>query len=160
MGLSSHLLQTAVVATAEICADPFPGGTGEPDLCRLQATQEVATPFFSLIVEPEFLVGIDRGGRRILLMPSYRQSPVHMQIEVVEDAGPLDWPDCPKIIETVEENVTWQDCRISAEGIHKRRLAARLKNRRILIQYWYSTSSAEFAPALERMTQSARIHAI
>lgn len=157
MDLSAQLLVAAVVATAEFCASPIEGGAGEPQLCRLHASREIATPYFSIVVEPEFLVGVDRGGRRMLLMPSYRQSQVHMQVEAVDDPAPPQWPDCPEVTETVEENVTWQDCRITLEGTHERRLYAKLNGRRALIQYSYSTSGAVFAPALERMLQSLRI---
>lgn len=157
MEFSAQLLVAAVVATAEFCASPIEGGVGEPDLCRLDGSREIATPFFSIVVEPEFLVGVDRGGRRMLLMPSYRQSQVHMQVEAVDDPAAPQWPDCPQVTESVEENVTWQDCRITLEGTHERRLLAKLQGRHVLIEYSYSTSGAVFAPALERMLQSVRI---
>lgn len=160
MSILAHLLVAAVAATAEFCVNPIDGGVGEPDLCRLDASQEIETPFFSITVEPEFLVGVDRDGRRMLLTPSYRQSPVNMQIEVVDGAATPDWPDCPQVTESVEENVTWQDCRLSREGSHERRLAAKLRDRVVLIEYSYATAGTAFAPALERMTQSVRIKAM
>lgn len=55
--------------------------------------------------------------------------------------------------------VTWHDCRVVSSGYYERRLAARLRNTHVLIQYGYSTSGTVLAPSLERMTQSVRIHA-
>jgi hypothetical protein len=160
MELSAQLVMTAVIATAEFCANPFEGGVDEPQFCRLNAGQEISTPFFSVVVEPEFLVGVDREGRRLYLQPSSRQSQVHMKIEVVGGSDSPEWSDCPEIVKTTEEDVTWRTCRISGEGMHERRLAARLKGGHVLIEYSYSSLGAIFAPALERMTQSIRIHAI
>ena len=73
--------------------------------------------------------------------------------------NPPSWPDCPKIIETVEDNVTWYDCRKSMDGFHERRLAAKLKDGYIVVRYSYTPIGAETGPSLERMTQSIRIHA-
>jgi hypothetical protein len=159
LDLSTQLLAAAVLVTAEFCADPFDGGVGEPQFCRLYETQEISTPYFSITIEPDFLVGVDRQGRRLQIQPSLRQSPVVLSVERIDDSDGPNWSDCPEIVETVEENVTWQDCRRTENGIHERRLLAKVNGAYVLIEYSYGALGATLAPALERMTQSIRIHA-
>lgn len=160
MDAFASLLSLAILATAEICAEPFEGGVGEPQFCRVDALQQITTPFFTITVEPNFLVGVHHQGRRLQIQSSIRQEQDQLVVEVVDDSAQLDWSGCPEVIETVERFVTWHDCRISTDYKHERRLLAVLGERRILIQYEYSQGSAVYAPALERMTQSIRLHAI
>lgn len=155
-----HVLAAAVLATADFCAAPIDGGVGEPQFCRLDSTQEIDTPFFSISVEPDFLVGVGREGRYVQIQPTLWQSPSVLTIERVEGASSPNWADCSEVKETVEDAVTWQDCHKSGNGIYVRRLAAKLKGGYVLIEYSYSDRGATLAPGLERMTQSIRIHAI
>jgi hypothetical protein len=154
-----QLLAIAALATAEICADPVAGGAGEPEFCRIVSRQAIATPFFSIVVEPEFLVGVDREGRRLLAQSSVRHGQSHLTVEVIDGPSHPGWPDCPDVVRTVEEDVTWLDCRSSVEGEHRRRLGAMLHGIHVLIRYAYTALGTVTAPALERMTQSIRIQA-
>ena len=43
-------------------------------------------------------------------------------------------------------------------GQYTRRLAAALSDRHVLIEYSYSSLGTKLAPALERMTQSIKVH--
>lgn len=152
-----QLLLAAVMATAEICARPVDGGVGEPQYCRLEFAQEIATPHFSLFVEPGFYVGVDRHGRRLRLQSTVFKNLDHLSIEVMDGSNPPNWAGCPKVRKTFEDGVKWQDCRTSSGGIHSRRLAAILEGRHVVIEYSYEALSTPSAPALERMTQSIRI---
>jgi hypothetical protein len=160
MDLAVQLLAAAGLATAEFCADPFEGGVEEPQFCRLYSSQDISTPYFSITVEPDFLIGVDRDGRRLQVQPTLWQSPAVLTVERIEGSNLPNWSDCPTIDETVEENVTWHDCRKTENGFHERRLIAKLYGAYILIEYSYGALGATLAPALERMTQSIRIHAI
>ncbi len=159
MELWGHLLMVAVLATAEFCADPIEGGVGDPQFCRLYARQEVATPFFSIVAEPDFLVGVDRQGRRLRVQSTLWKNQDQLTIEVLDRSSPPNWSDCAEVTETAEDDVIWRECRITADGIYERRIVARLKDMIVLIQYVYSTAGTVLAPALERMTQSIKIHA-
>jgi hypothetical protein len=155
-----QMVAAAVLATVDFCAAPIGGGAGEPQFCRVDATQEIDTPFFSIKVEPGLLVGVGREGRYVQIQPALWQSPGVLTIERVEDATSPNWVDCAEVVETIEDAVTWQDCHKSENGIYERRLAANLKGGYVLIRYSYSASGAALAPALERMMQSVRIHSM
>jgi len=159
MELWGHLLMVAVLATAEFCTDPIEGGVSDPQLCRLYARQVITTPFFSIVVEPDFLVGVDRQGRRLQVQSTLWKNQDQLTIEVLEESSSPNWSDCADVTETIEDNVTWQECRIASDGTYERRLVARLKDMYILIQFVYSKAGTVLAPALERMTQSIKIHA-
>jgi hypothetical protein len=83
MSFATVAVASAVLATADFCANPIEGGVGEPQFCRLTAAQQIDTPIFSLTVDPTFLVGIDRRGRRLVLQPSLWQSQVSVYIEAL-----------------------------------------------------------------------------
>ena len=74
-----------------------------------------------------------------------------------EGPGPQILPGCPEFKETVEDNVTWRDCRTTLDGSHHRQLVAVLKAGHVKIEYSYGRLGATSGPALERMTQSIRI---
>jgi hypothetical protein len=154
-----HWLAAAILATSELCAKPVAGGIGEPALCRIDARQAIATPYFSIMVEPEFLVGVDREGRRLRVLSATRLGQSHLTVEVVDGSAHSQWPDCHDMAKTVEDDVTWLDCRASEAGEHRRRLGAVLKGTQVLIHYAYTALGTVTAPALERMTQSVRIQA-
>ena len=157
---ATQLLVTAVLATAEFCAAPFDGGTGEPQFCQVNASLELSTPYFSINVEPNFLVGIDRVGRRLQIQSTLWQSQDYLLVEVVDEAGMPDWRDCSKVEEWSEDGVLWQECRKTTEGMYERRLTASMAGRHVLIEYGYSSLGTVSAPALERMTQSIHVHAM
>jgi hypothetical protein len=160
MEIALQLLTVTALATAEFCAAPFDGGVGEPQFCRISERQEVSTPYFSIVVEPEFIVGVHNQGRRLQVQSTLWQSPNTLIVERIEGSSPPEWPECPTITETIEGDVTWLDCRIPADGFYERRLAAKLKSAYVVIEYTYSRLGAATGPALERMLQSVRIHAI
>ena len=83
-----------------------------------------------------------------------------MIVELDDGSSLPNWDDCPEVAEWTEDGVSWRDCRISREGMHERRLMAKHNGRHVLIQYGYSSLGTSSGPALERMTQSIRIHAI
>jgi len=58
MGPLSPLLVVAALSTAEFCAKPIDGGVGEPEFCRIYERQEISTPYFSIVVKPDFIVGV------------------------------------------------------------------------------------------------------
>ena len=159
MELAAPLLITAVLATAEFCAAPLDSGVGDPQFCHVKDRQRIETPFFSVVVEPNLLVGVDREGRRLRVQPTLLREQAQFTIEVLDSIDMSKWSDCTEVAETAEDIVTWHDCRIVSNGYYERRLAARLRNMYVLIQYSYSTSGTVLAPSLERMTQSVRIHA-
>jgi hypothetical protein len=160
MEVATQFLLAAVLATAEFCAEPFDGGVEEPQFCRITSSQELSTPYFSIVLVPNFLAGVDRQGRRLLIQSTLWQSQDYLQVEAYIEVDPPPWGDCPSIHEWVEDGVAWQDCRITTEGMHQRRLMASMNGRHVLIEYGYSSLGTASAPALERMTQSIRVHAI
>jgi hypothetical protein len=160
MAYLSQLLVTAVLATTEICAEPMEGSVGAPLLCRLAESQEISTPYFSIVVEADFFVGVDREGRRLLLQSMQFNNQAVLAIEVLDGSTLPEWPRCGTVEEFVIETVKWQDCRFTDDGVYERWLAASLKERHVLIQYLYSPEGTKFAPALERMTQTIKVHAI
>ena len=152
-----QLLAVAVLATAEFCADPIEGGVGEPQFCRITAGQEISTPYFSISVEPGFLVGVHHEGSKLQIQSSIRQSMDVLSVERAEGPGPQISLGCPEFKETVEDNVTWRDCRATLDGSHHRQLVAVLRAGHVKIEYSYGRLGAKSGPALERMTQSIRI---
>jgi len=160
MELAANLLIAAVLTTADFCAAPFDGDVGDPQFCHLKDRQKIETPFFSVLVEPNLFVGVDREGRRLRVQPTLLREQAQFTIEVIDDVDMSKWSDCTELTETTEDIVTWHDCRIVSNGFYERRLAARMRNMHVLIQYGYSTSGTVLAPSLERMTQSVRIHAV
>ena len=160
MELAVHLLALSVLSTADFCAAPIEGGVGEPQFCRTTSHLEIATPYFSIVVEPGFLVGVHDQGRKTQIQSSPRQSMDVMTLERFEGSQFPVFRACPDTTETVEDNVTWHDCRFSEGGIHHRTLVAEFKGAYVVVEFSYGRLSASSAPALERMTQSVRIHAI
>jgi len=160
MDLGVQVLALTVLATAEFCAEPIEGGVDEPQFCRITSNQEVSTPFFSIVIEPGFLVGVHFEGRKLQIQSSIRQSMDILTIERVEGVQLPVWSDCPAIAKTAEDHVTWHDCRYSANGTHHRRLLAELKGGFVVIEYSYGQQGAVSSPALERMAQSIHVHAI
>ena len=77
---------TIAITSSDVCPDSFEGGVGEPRFCRIQEPARVTTPFFSVDIAPELLVGIDSGGRRLIMQPTLWQSPVALSIRAVESA--------------------------------------------------------------------------
>lgn len=157
--MSVQLLALAVLATAEFCAEPIDGGVGEPQFCRITSNQKVSTPFFSIVVEPGFLVGVHHEGRKLQIQSSIRQSMDVLTVERVEGEQLPIWSDCPTVTKTAEDHVTWHDCRYSADGHYQRRLLAQLKGGYVVIEYAYGQHGTVSSPALERMTQSIDVHA-
>ncbi len=130
-----------------------------PDLCHLHAAQRIETPHFSIDIEPDFLVGIDREGRRMHVQSTLSRGIDLLAIEVANGAESPGWTDCADLKETSEANVSWRDCRRSSEAMAERQLVGRLKNGYVVIQYFYTAGiGTERAPLLERMTQSIRFH--
>jgi hypothetical protein len=155
-----QLLVAAVLATAEFCAEPIDGDVGEPQFCRVASPLELSTPFFTISVEPHFLVGIDRDGRRLQVRSSLSRSQDYLLVEVREEPDNSRWNSCAKIDVWKENGVGWQDCRIATDESYVRILMAQLPQHYVFIDYGYSSLGTESAPALERMTQSIRVHAI
>lgn len=161
MELAAQLLIAGVLATGELCTQPMKSGGDGPDLCHLYSAQKVETPYFSIDIEPDFLVGIDRQGRRMHVQATLTRGTGLLAIEVSDGAGTPEWSDCKYLTETHEEDVTWRDCHRASEAVFERQLVARLKNGYVVIHYFYTAGTGtERAPSLERMTQSIRIHAI
>lgn len=160
MDPATQALVAAVLATAEFCAEPIDGGVGEPQFCSVSTPQEISTPFFSITVEADFLVGVDHQGRRLQIRSTLRQSQDYLLIEVQDEADTPSWGSCREVEEWVEGSVSWQDCHVVSEGMYERHLLASMAGRYVVIDYGYSSLGTVFAPALERMTQSIRVHAI
>ncbi len=160
MGPVTQLLVAAVLTTAEFCAEPFDGGVEEPQFCRVTSPLELSTPFFTITVEPDFLVGIDRDGRRLRIQSTLWQSQDYLQIEVLEDPDNSRWSICSRVDIRIDSGISWQDCRASTDASFVRILMATMPNRYVLIEYGYSSLGAPSGPALERMTQSVSVHAI
>ncbi len=71
----------AVISSSDICDDPFTGGIGEPDYCKISQRQLIITPNFAFVAEPGVLVGVDRNGNRVIIESSIRQSQINVYIE-------------------------------------------------------------------------------
>jgi hypothetical protein len=157
MVFTTQLLAAAVLATSEFCAEPFDGGVEDPQFCRVTAPLEISTPYFSISIEPNFLVGIDRQGRRLRVQSTLWQNQDYLLIQVDVEAVTSHLAGCAKIETWVEDDVSWQDCRMTTEGMYERRLMASMAGRHVRIEYGYSSLGTVSAPALERMTQSIRV---
>jgi hypothetical protein len=157
MAFTAPLLVAAVLATAEICAEPFDGGVEDPQFCRVTSPLEISTPYFSITVEPNFLVAVDRQGRRLQIQSTLWQNQDYLRIQVDVEAVSSHLGGCAEIETWVEDDVSWQDCRITTEGMYERRLMASMAGRHVRIEYGYSSLGTALAPALERMTQSIRV---
>ena len=153
----SQVAVAAVLATAEFCVQPVEGGVGDPLFCRMTTSQEVSTPYFSIVVEAGFFVGVDREGRRILVQSSVFKNHDTLTIEALEGSSLPVWSDCPRVDEFTESGVMWQDCHTTFKGHYTRRLAAALSDRHVLIEYSYTALGTRSGPALERMTQSINV---
>ncbi len=161
MELATQLLIAGVLATAELCTQPIKGGGDGPDFCNLYSAQKVETPYFSIDVESDFLVGVDRQGRRMHVQSAPSRGIDLLAIEVSNETESQEWSNCSDLTETHEEDVTWRDCHRASTTVFERQLVARLKNGYVVIQYFYTAGiGTKRAPLLERMTQSIRIHAI
>ena len=153
----SQLFIAAALATADFCAKPIEGGVGEPQFCSIAIEQEVSTPYFSIVVEAGFFVGVHREGRWLQVQSTVFKNEDTLTIEVLD--GPLvpARSDCPIVEEFEEGGVKWKDCRTAHDGQYTRRLAAALSDRHVLIEYSYSSLATSLSPALERMTQSIKV---
>ena len=147
----------AVVATSEFCAAPLPGGVGEPLFCRLDQPTRVETPYFSVLIEPEFLVGVHREGGRLVAQSSIPQAQDWFEIEVIESDDPRRWADCPSVSETTEGNTTWRECHIESREFFEKRTGTRAGDKMVVVAYGYSARAASLSPALERMLQSVQV---
>jgi len=159
MAAGTLVILAAAIVTADFCASPIDGGAREPQFCRLASPQVVSTPYFSVTVGPEFLVGIDRAGRRMMLEATLRQSLAGLTIEMLEGAELPAWHDCPALAEIVLDSRGWQDCRLDDGGFVERRIATLAGSGHIVAQYRYGPASRDLAEALERALQSLRVHA-
>ena len=153
----SQLVIAAALVTADFCADPIEGGVGDPQFCSFAIAREVSTPYFSIVVEAGFLVGLNREGRKLQVQSILFKNHDTLTIEVLDGPSPPAWSDCPTIEEFEESGVMWKDCRTASNGQYTRRLTAALSDRHVLIEYSYSSLATNLAPALERMTQSIKV---
>ena len=154
----SQLLMAAVLTTAEFCDQPIEGGVGEPQFCRLTTNQEISTPYFSVVAESGFFVGVNREGRRMQVQSTLFKNQDMLTIEVLEGSSLPMWSDCPTVNEFSVDGVAWQDCHETSNGQYTRRLAAALSDRHVVIEYSYTSLATRMGPALERMTQSVKVH--
>jgi hypothetical protein len=153
----SELVIAAAVVTADFCAKLIEGGVGDPQFCSIALEQEVSTPYFSIVVEAGFLVGLNREGRRLQVQSTLFKNHDSLTIEVLDGPSPPAWSDCPTVEEFEDGGVKWKDCRTVSDGQYTRRLAAAQSDRHVLIEYGYSSQATKLAPALERMTQSIKV---
>ena len=147
----------AVVATSDFCASPISGGVQEPDFCRLDQATEIETPYFSVRVEPELLVGVHREGRRLFAQPSPRQAPASFAIDVLEQDDSRRWANCPAVFETTEHGTTWRECQVRSQYSFEKRIGTQVGNNWVIVEYSYSALGTPLSPALERMLQSVRV---
>jgi hypothetical protein len=153
----SQLMVAAALVTADFCAKPIEGGVGEPQFCSFAVEQEVSTPYYSIVVEGGFFVGLHREGRWLQVQSTVFKNQDILTIEVLDGPSLPAWSDCPTVEEFEDGGVKWKDCRTASGGHYTRRLAAALSNRHVLIEYSYSSLATNLAPALERMTQSIKV---
>ena len=71
-------------STTDICSNSFEGGIGEPRFCRIQEHGRVVTPYFSVNLDPNLLVGIDSNGRRLVMQPSLWGSLIALNIRALD----------------------------------------------------------------------------
>lgn len=153
----SQLVIAAALVTADFCAKPIEGGVGDPQFCSIAIAQEISTPYFSIVVEGGFLVGLHRDGRWLQVQSTLFKNLDSLTIEVLDGPSLPAWTDCPTVEEFEVRGVKWQDCRTTFHGHYTRRFAAAMSDRHVLIEYSYSSLATNTAPALERMTQSIKV---
>jgi hypothetical protein len=153
----SQLMVAAALVTADFCAKPIEGGVSEPQFCSFAVEQEVSTPYYSIVVEGGFFVGLHREGRWLQVQSTVFKNQDILTIEVLDGPSLPAWSDCPTVEEFEDGGVKWKDCRTASGGHYTRRLAAALSNQHVLIEYSYSSLATNLAPALERMTQSIKV---
>lgn len=96
MGLS-QLAIAAVLVTADFCANPIQGGVGDPQFCLLADEQEISTPYFSIVVEAGFQVGLHHEGRSLRVQSTLFKNQDSLTIEVVGGPSLPAWSDCPTV---------------------------------------------------------------
>ena len=91
----SPLVIAAALVTADFCAKPVEGGVDEPQFCPFATAQEVSTPYFSIVVEAGFLVGLHREGRYLQVQSTLFKNQDALTIEVQDGPSMPAWSDCP-----------------------------------------------------------------
>ena len=143
----SQLVIAAALVTADLCAKPIEGGVGDPQFCSIATAREVSTPYFSIVVEAGFFVGLHREGRRLQVQSTIFKNQDTLTIEVLDGPSLPAWSDCPTVEEFEDAGVKWKDCRTASHGQYTRRLVAALSDRHVLIEYSYSSLATNMAPA-------------
>ena len=80
--LLAFLLTSTVLSTLDLCAKPIQGGRRDPQFYRFPVETIVHTPYFSITVEPNMLVGVYDSGRRMNIQNITRQDQIHLRIDV------------------------------------------------------------------------------
>jgi hypothetical protein len=166
----SIVAASMVLATADFCANPIEGGGGEPQFCRVSAPLQIDTPLFSLVVDSTFLVGVDRGGRRLLARPSLSRSQVHVILEAVpigeaarSDVRLLDPYSKGKLScspKTLGET-TWDWCKGNPEKDDYSEAYFLQTSRFIVVIAHYSSKLGEsLTPAVNRLLGTVTVHGI
>jgi hypothetical protein len=161
MAISPQVLVASVLATSDLCSQPMANPGDGPALCHLYGAQRVETPYFSIDLEHDYLIGIDRGGRRMHIQSTLSRGIDSLTIEVVSTTEPTAWSDCADVKTSRDAEVSWRDCRRNSEAVVERQLIGTVDGGYVVVQYFYTAGiGTERAPSLERMTQSIRVHAI
>ena len=81
MTLLSALISLLILQSGDICAEPMPGGVGEPAFCEVAEETTITTPYFSFDAVGNSFVGIDRDGNRAIVQPTIFKNPIQLYIE-------------------------------------------------------------------------------
>jgi hypothetical protein len=170
----SAIIASAVVATAEICANPVDDGRGDPPFCRLNAAQRIETPCFSVMIDPQFLVSIDQDGRRMFLRFSQHQNQAGLNILAV----PID-----RLLETDQDTAravngrardyfacsvkllgatSWELCREASDEDSEYPRYYFLETPQIVyvITHYSSEAGRALTPAIDQLLETIIVHGI
>jgi hypothetical protein len=170
MEIASIVVASMVLSTADLCANPIEGGVGEPQFCRLDASQQIDTPLLSLVVDSTFLVGVDRSGRRLWARPSLSQSQVHVILEAVP-IGETARADVPQIDQYLKGELscspkvlgatTWDWCKGNPEKDDYSEMYFLRTSKFIVVIAHYSSKLGEsLTPAVDRLLETVTVHGI
>jgi hypothetical protein len=174
MQVALVVVASAVVATAEICANLIDGGKGNPPSCRLATSQRVETPYFSVVIDPGFLVAVDQSGRRMLVTFSQHQNQAGVSILAIpiEKRSETDRETAliidrrARAILTCSDRLlgttTWQLCReaSSEEGDFPQYYFLETPYTLYLITHYSSELGRAVTPAIHQLLDTITVHGI
>ena len=144
-------------STTDVCSDPIKGGIGEPAFCRLDASRVIHTPYFALEVPAGLLVGIDREGRRLVVQPSIRQSPINLVVESIPGSDRQIAMDSIGRCQDSKVSRNRFSCVNSSDGTVREKHLFRTQDRIVRLEFTASSMSNDTINQFRSMIQSLRV---